>query len=63
MKPLTLFSDKKESYFLMNKDDLLLVFYKISVGSGYIFNIDEVQFKRSHQTSEILTRFSVLGLL
>lgn len=46
MKPLTLFSDKKESYFLMNKDDLLLVFYKISVGSGYIFNIDEVSIQK-----------------
>lgn len=46
MKPLTLFSDKKESYFLMNKDDLLLVFYKISVGSGYIFNIDEASIQK-----------------
>lgn len=46
MKPLTLFSDKKESYFLMNKDDLLLVFYKISVGGGYIFNIDEASIQK-----------------
>ena len=46
MKPLSLFYYKKESYFLMNKDDLLLVFYKISVGSGYIFNIDEASIQK-----------------
>ena len=55
MKPLTLFSDKKESYFLMNKDDLLLVFYKISVGSGYIFNIDEASIQAIHRIFASIT--------
>ena len=45
MEPLTLFPSKKETYFLMNKDDLLFVFYKISAGSGYIFNIDEASIR------------------
>ena len=45
MEPLTLFPSKKETYFLMNKNDLLLVFYKISAGSGYIFNIDEASIR------------------